>query len=338
MLEGPGRILEGDDDQVRRSYDAWGAQPVDEEIARDPAASAFSPRQTTLGGYVSISGPGTYFRRAQRRLVFDPCDRHGWWFDREDLPESLRIRVSVNNVWTTIRSIVLCSGSPHNYMRMVEHIIALKVGLGLDNLTVRLQSGDPPLFDRGSLDLVEAAEDAGIVELPAAAHYLRVKEPVTLGGPHGSFLTLLPPEDGARDLFVDCAVDCRTAIGRQRIRFPVNRDTFRRGAFARTNASLSLVLYIKTIGLLFADTRNMGYTMRNILVAGPWRYLNRPRMLHNGKSLEAVWHRAALDLLAGIALIDRGRLAGTVISYKAGHALDVKMVAELYKRGLLEYM
>jgi UDP-3-O-acyl-N-acetylglucosamine deacetylase len=96
-----------------------------------------------------------------------------------------------------------------------------------------------------------------------------------------------------------------------------------------------MMLFCKTIGLLFADTRNMGYTTRNILVAGPYRYFNEPRLLHNGKSLEAAWHRAALDLLAAIALIDGGRFAGTVISYKSGHGLDVHMVSELYQRSLL---
>lgn len=64
--------------------------------------------------------------------------------------------------------------------------------------------------------------------------------------------------------------------------------------------------------------------------------MNEPRLIHGGKALEAVWHRATLDLLAAIALIDKGRLAGTIISYKAGHALDVDMVAALYRDDMLE--
>jgi hypothetical protein len=59
-------------------------------------------------------------------------------------------------------------------------------------------------------------------------------------------------------------------------------------------------------------------------------------MMHNGKSLEAAWHRATLDLLAGPALIDRGRFVGRIISYKAGHTLDVQMIRELYRHDLLE--
>jgi UDP-3-O-acyl-N-acetylglucosamine deacetylase len=219
---------------------------------------------------------------------------------------------------------------------MVEHIVALKAGMGLDNVMIRMDSGDPPLFDRSSTDLVEAIEEAGIVTLDTPARYVTVSEPVTLAGPYGSFLTFIPAEPGDRRLILDCAIDFKSAIGQQRIRFVNNHDNFKYGAQARTNTTLGMMLYCKTVGKIFADTRNLGYTTKNILIAGRWRYFNRPNLMHKGKALEAVWHRATLDLLAAIALIDHGRLAGRVISYKAGHALDVDIIKELYNNNLLE--
>jgi UDP-3-O-[3-hydroxymyristoyl] N-acetylglucosamine deacetylase len=220
-------------------------------------------------------------------------------------------------------------------MRMVEHIVALKY-MGLDNVMIRMDSGDPPLFDRSSMDIVEAIDSAGIVTQSAPAKFVAVKEPVTMVSGSGGFLTLLPPENGSRRLTVDCAIDFPTAIGKQRIRFDVNPETVRRGASARTNTNLWMMLYCKTIGKAFADTRHLGYSLQNILVAGPHKYVNQPLLIENGKSLEAVWHRAVLDLLAAMALIDKGRFAGSIKSYKAGHVLDVDMVRELYKRDLLE--
>ena len=327
-----GSILTGNNAAIRRSYAKWSEQPVDQEMLAD--GPPYDARQTTLAARGSVTGPGTFFRRAQRTLTFEPAAEQGWWFRRDDIPHAMPILVSANNVWTTVRNIVLCSGSPHNYMRMVEHIVALKVGMGLDNVTIRMTSGDPPLFDRGSMDLVETIEAAGIVPLDSPAGYVTVRGPVTMGGPNGSFLTFLPAEGNSRKLILDCAVDFPSAIGQQRIRFTVNRDTFRHGALARTNTNLAMMLYCKTIGMIFADVRNLGYTTKNILVAGPYRYFNEPRLLHNGKSLEAAWHRAAMDLLAAVALIDRGRFAGTVISYKSGHGLDVQMIRELYQRSL----
>ena len=331
-----GTILAGNEKDIRLAYDKWAEQPVDQEMMTEGSLAQQQDLETTLGKSVSVIGPGTFLGRAQRTLKFEPTTLKGWWLDRVDLSDSLPIHMSVRNVWTVVRNIVLHSGSPHNYMRMVEHIIALKVGMGLDNVIIRVGSGDPPLFDRSSMDLVEAVEEAEIVTQPEPAVYVTVKEPVTVGGPNGSFLTFLPAEDKSRKLIVDCAIDFHSAIGKQRIRFTVNRETFRHGALARTNTTLLMMIYCKTIGKIFADVRNLGYTTKNILVAGPKRYFNESYLVREGKSLEAVWHRAALDLLAAVALIDRGRFTGRIISYKAGHTLDVQMIRELYRHNLLK--
>ncbi len=330
----PGLLLEGDAEILARAAAEMAEQPIDEERMEIPSADPVWT-QTTLARPITVTGPGTFLGKAQRTLHLFPAARPGWRFERTDLGQSLDIEVSVRNVWTTARNIVLCSGSPHNYMRMVEHIVALKY-LGLDNVLIRMDSGDPPLFDRSSMDLVEAVEEAGIVHQPEPARVLSVKEPVSVTAPNGGFLTFIPATSGRRRLSIDCAVNFPNAIGKQRIRFDVNPDTFRYGAAARTNTNLWMMLYCKTLGKIFADTRNLGYTMRNILVAGPHRYVNEGGLVHNGKSLEAVWHRAVLDLLAAVALIDRGRLAGHVISYKAGHALDCDMIRLLYQRDILE--
>lgn len=229
-----GRLLAGSEAAMRASLEQFNAQPVDQEML-EPQDNAVEWRQTTLARPVSVSGPGTFLGKANRTLEFVPFHGKGWWFDRTDLPGSLPIGVSVLNVWTTARNIVLSSGSPHNYMRMVEHIVALKY-LGLDNVMIRMNSGDPPLFERSSMDLVEAVERAGIVSLQDIAEYRTVKEPVSIMGPGGAFLIFLPAEDGFRGLTVDCAIDFPTAIGRQRIRFDVNRNTFHHGAICRTTS------------------------------------------------------------------------------------------------------
>jgi len=41
-------------------------------------------------------------------------------------------------------------------------------------------------------------------------------------------------------------------------------------------------------------------------------------------------------LLAALALVDEGRFVGGVVSYKAGHTLDVEMVRILSKYNLLQ--
>ena len=328
-----GTLLQGEADEMNRQFESFLAQPVDQEwIPEIREADRF---QTTISKPVSVTGPGTFFGRAQRTLHLEPTPTEGWWFDRTDIPDAMPIKVAASNVWTTQRNIVLCSGSPHNYMRMVEHIVALRLALNVDNLMIRMNSGDPPLFDRGSMDLVEAIEQAGVIPTSHPVHYVTVKEPVAIMAPNGSFLVFKPCASRIPALDLDVAVNFKTAIGKQRLRIRLTPQTGRHGSLARTNCSFTQMLFTRTIGKLFADVRNLGYTNKNILVAGRRSYYNTPTMFHNGKALEAVWHRAILDLVAAIALIDSGRFVGEVSSYRAGHTLDVVMVRKLFERDLL---
>ncbi len=330
-----GRILTGCERTIRAAQERLQAQAVDQSDVCT-GDTGYSLRRTTLGQARSVTGPGTFYRRAQRTLCFRPSEQPGWWIERTDQQEQLGVAVSARNIWTSQRNIVLRSGSPHNYLRMVEHIVALRLGMGLDDVVVATDAGDPPLFERGSMDLVEAIEAAGIVERDEPARLVTVREPVTIGGDRGDFITLLPAAPGDRRLRLDCAVDFPSVIGKQRIQFDLTPRTFRYGAEARTNASLAQMILCRTVGVCLADMRNLGYNQQNILIHGRKSYFNEPKLLHNGKALEPVWHRATLDLLAALALIDTGRLVGTAISYRAGHTLDCRLVTLLYRHGLLE--
>lgn len=339
MLEHPaGRLLSGSAAALEQGVRAWNKQPVDWDMLDEAQVYAAPRLQTTIERPMEASARGTFFGKSIRKLKLCPTDMEGWWFERTDLPDSLPVRCSIRNVWTTgsvVSNIVLRSGSPHNYIRMAEHMISLRMGLGIDNLLIRLGSGDPPLFNRGSADLVAALRAAGVRPVNRPVHYVTVREPVTVVNSRGGFLTLAPANPARPLLAIDAAVDFKTAIGQQRIRFAVDPDKFAYGASARTNSSALKILYCKTIGLLFADIRNLGYSFDNLLVAGRFGYWNKPLLPHDGKSLEAVWHRVTLDLLAAIALIDDGLFVGEIVSYKSGHGLDVEMIQRVYQEALL---
>ncbi len=333
-----GRLLSGDRNLLKTSYETFSKQTVDLDFTLEhpPAPDRL---QTTLAERVSVCGGGTFSNKTITTLDFEPSELPGWWFDRIDLPDSLPTLASVRNVWTTgylVSNIVLHSGAPHNYCRMVEHIIALKQGLGIDNVIVRIDSGDPPLFDRGSLDLIEALDRAGLRETGEPVRYLTVKEPVVMASQSGGFLAIEPAAEDRICLDMDCAVDFPNIMGKQRLKITLTPQIFRRGALARTNTSAAKKLFCQTVGKIFADVRNLGYTSENILVAGRKRYQNEPRLMEGEKSLEAVWHRAALDLLAALNLLEEGRFVGRISSYKAGHRLDVQMITRLYLDDLLE--
>ena len=263
----------------------------------------------------------------------------GWWIRRTDQPEQLDTAVDIANLWTSARNLVLRSGSPHNYLRMVEHIVALKAGLGLDNVVLETNSGDPPLFDDSSSPMVEAVQKAGIVNTAEQATYVTVKEPLAFAGTRGDFLLFIP-DDGSRRLRLDVAISWRTIIGDQRIVFDVTPETFTYGAYARTNATHRQYQLAWAFGWLFADTRHLGYNTNNILIHGHRRWYGEPRFPLDGangtrKFLEPVWHRATLDLLAALALTGPDRFVGTVVSFRSGHTQDCDAVRALYRHDLL---
>lgn len=334
----PGKILMGDGEAIHRSYQQMNQQPIDWDLSDYPT-KPLRTQQTTLASSASISGSGTFLGKATRTVRFEPTENEGWWFDRTDLPGSLPIRVGISNVWTTgqiVSNIVLRSGNPHNYVRMVEHLISLRMGSGIDNLMIKIDSGDPPLFEKGSLDIVEALESCGTTTLDKPIQYVTVKETVTVGGTNGEFITLSPPDDPKKpQLWIDCAIAFPSAIGEQRIIFPACKELMNMASIARTNTSLGKVVYCATIGRLFADVRNLGYDKKNVSIAGKNQYVNEPRLIHEDKALEAVWHRAVLDMLAAIALIPEGRFVGKIKSYKAGHRLDCEMIKQLYLNQML---
>jgi len=334
----PGRLLAGDQVIVNTAYSEFNRIPVNLDLTNQPS-SPLRKEAKTIANAVTLSGPGTFAGKSTTTIIFEPTEREGWWLDRIDQPNSLPIRVAIDNVWTTgsiVSNIVLRAGNPHNYVRMVEHVIALRMGLDIDNLMIKIDAGDPPLFERGSLDLLEALDRAGRRTLKSEVKYVTVKEPITFGGANGQFLTLAPCRGNVPKLTVDAAVNFPNAIGQQRIVFPANPTNTLTGAEARTNTPYTKMLYCQTIGKIFADVRNLGYTDKNILIAKKNGYHNQPRLIHEGKSLEAVWHRGVLDLLAAIALIPDARFVGEITSYKAGHRLDCDLITQLYLNDLLK--
>ncbi len=311
---------------------------MDETRLADSRACPFSLKRRGLLGEAPVAGVGTFKGSEKQTITFAPSSKPGWWIRRMDQPEQLDTKVDIANLWTSAQNLVLRSGSPHNYLRMVEHIVALKAGLGVDDVLIKVNSGDPPLFDQSSLPLVKAVEHAKIIEIDTPATFVTVKEPLAFGGRRGDFLLFLPAGKGELNLRIDCAISWNTVIGRQRVLFDATAETFRYASLARTNATHRQYILAKTVGKFFAATRNWGYNKKNILIHGPKGYYTEPRFPVGGKYLEPVWHRATLDLMAALSLTGEHRFVGTVVSYRAGHTLDCDAVRALYRNDLLEFV
>jgi UDP-3-O-acyl-N-acetylglucosamine deacetylase len=338
-----GKVLKGDSKQILKDYTDFAQIKFDLNISASEAVvgDAFVEK-STIAKSVEVIGKGTFNYKKDRKLKLCPSDKDGWYFKRTDISNSQLIKVDYQHAWTTnyggVNNIVLGSSDHEsNFIRLTEHIIALKTAVGIDNLIIETDSYDPPLFERGSLNIIEALNSVGKKNVAGKRKYYKVKEKAVIGYGDRGFLILEPPEDEtSKSLILDCAINYTDNImGVQRITFPVTEELFTKGAVARTNSSLKHALICKTIGKLFSSTRKLGYNVSNVLITGKNRYYNKPRLVENEKVLEPIWHRAVLDLLAAVALIPDGLLAGKLTSYKAGHTQDVDFIKELYKKNML---
>ena len=159
-----GRTVFGSAAEIAAAYDVFRKQTIDETRLAPTREDPFGGVRRGLKDEASITDVATFDGREESTLTFAPSTKPGWWIRRCDLPEQLDTEVDISNLWSSAQNLVLRSGSHRNYLRMVEHIIALKVGLGLDDCLLKVQSGDPPLFDDSSLPLVKTVEKCGIVD------------------------------------------------------------------------------------------------------------------------------------------------------------------------------
>lgn len=335
-----GKVLSEDIGLLESSFQRFSEIPIDLDLKANLTNIYADHSLTTIKSSVIASSHGTFDRRKLRKITFEPTEKRGWWFLRKDIENASPIKVSFENAWATyyggVNNIVLGLDARKNLLRLTEHIIALKPGLGIDNLLIKVESDDPPLFKLGSIELLQALENAGIQHLTSKRKYLTVKEKVTMSWPDGAFIIMEPYVANAPLLLnLDCAIDYQNALGQQRIRFPVTKENFKIGVVARTNTSLANAILCKTLGKFSPSTKYLGYNKENILIVGRKKYYNEPQLIHNSKALEAIWHRAILDLLAAVALIGDDRFIGNITSFKAGHRHDVEFVAKLHEHNLL---
>ena len=71
-----GIVLDGMIEGVKRSYERFAAQPVDWDLSAEPPDPP-EALQSTIARPVTVTGPGTFFGRAERTLVFEPSQEQG---------------------------------------------------------------------------------------------------------------------------------------------------------------------------------------------------------------------------------------------------------------------
>jgi UDP-3-O-[3-hydroxymyristoyl] N-acetylglucosamine deacetylase/3-hydroxyacyl-[acyl-carrier-protein] dehydratase len=276
-------------------------------------------KQATLSKAVTFSGIGLH-SGARTTLVFKPAPANsGIRFVRSDLPSRPEIEADVANAIPTgdySRRTVLGSGDIT--ISTVEHVLAAVSGLGIDNLTIELDTSEPAEPDGSSAPFVKVLKEAGIHQQDAARHFIEVCSPVTLME-NGVRMVALP-HDGLRISFT--AHYDHPLIGTQYASFDISQEIFETEiAPARTFSLLEDVEDLRSRGLI------KGGSLENSIVIGEREILNKEPLRYPD---EFVRHKV-LDLLGDLCLLGMP-VKAHIMSVKSGHASNIKLVKLLKER------
>jgi UDP-3-O-[3-hydroxymyristoyl] N-acetylglucosamine deacetylase len=272
--------------------------------------------QTTIARPISLAGHGVH-SGSPVSISFLPADADsGIVFHRLDGEGATHvIKALVSEVGTTDLSTTLASKSGVT-ISTVEHLMAAIAGCGIDNMTIEIDGPEVPILDGTSLAFLGAFEDAGLVELAAKRHYIRVLKPVRVEA--GASWAELGPYNGTR---FEVEIDFEApVIGRQKFVGDMDKSVFRDEiSGARTFG------FMRDVEKLWAAGLALGSSLDNSLVIGDDNSIINPGGLRyedefvRHKTLDAVGDLA----LAGAPFIGRFR------SYRGGHRLNAAAVRAL---------
>jgi UDP-3-O-acyl N-acetylglucosamine deacetylase len=271
--------------------------------------------QRTLAAPAEVRGVGFITgARVRARLLPAPVDT-GVVFRRADLPGSLSVPARVDQVSGTQRRTTL--GPPGRGVTLVEHLLAALAGLRVDNCAVELDGPEPPGLDGSAAGFVRAIQSAGTVLQTERRAVWGVAEPVIVSA--GGATIGLHPADGPGlrvSYFLDYGYSA--PIPRQSHTVEVRPESFAREvAVCRTFLTEPEAQALRVQGV------GAHLTPADLLVFGRRGPIdNRPRFAD-----EPARHKV-LDMIGDLALCGFD-LAGHVVAYRSGHALNVELARRL---------
>lgn len=226
--------------------------------------------------------------------------------------------VSPINVCDTLQNITLCFD---NYKVMtVEHLFSALLGLGIDNVIIKVIEGkEIPILDGSARIFVDRILEAGITKQNEKRNYFFINKEFSFYKNEDQYLIVKPSDR----LVVEYEIEFEV-IGKESINIEINQETYiNEISNARTFGFIEDAEKLKKAGLA------LGASMDNVHV-----YSREKGISINGDrySNESVRHKV-LDLLGAINLFSP-KLIGKFIAKKSGHLIDCKLIRMIYD----EYM
>lgn len=272
--------------------------------------------QTTIAAPISVSGAGVH-SGAPVTLAFLPADTDsGIVFHVVDAAGAVHpIKALVSEVGATDLSTKLAN-SVGVSVSTIEHVMAAIAGSGIDNMVLKIDGPEVPIFDGSSSAFLDAFDQTGLVQQAAKRRYIRVLKPsrVESGASWAEFV----PYEGTR---YEVEIDFETpVIGRQKFAGDMDETVFRKEiSRARTFG------FMRDVEKLWAAGLALGSSLDNSLVIGDDNTVINPGGLRYPD--EFVRHKT-LDAVGDLSLAG-APFIGCFRSHRGGHRLNATALRAL---------
>lgn len=263
--------------------------------------------QNTLKESVSFKGKGLH-SGVYGTLTLKPAPEDtGIVFIYKKGREGHYIPYHVDNVVDTRNNIAVSNGQA--VIHTVEHLTAALYGMHVDNCFVECDISEIPIMDGSSREFIEAIQSVGLVEQNKAREELKIINPVWVTM-EDKFIVALPYQSLKLSYTISFP---NSPIGTQAFSMEYDQQSFiDKLSHARTFGFIEDLDYYRENGLVLGG----GFDNVHVFSKKENRSLNDPRY-----SDEPVRHKI-LDLLGAIAILNLD-IKGFLISFKAGHTLDI---------------
>jgi UDP-3-O-[3-hydroxymyristoyl] N-acetylglucosamine deacetylase/3-hydroxyacyl-[acyl-carrier-protein] dehydratase len=272
-------------------------------------------KQRTLLREVSIKGNALHTGDAVH-MTFKPAPpNHGIVFKRVDLHGQPELKPRVDQVTDLVRATTIQVG--HAKIHTVEHVLSALHGCGIDNLTVEMDAGEPPIMDGSARPFVQMIQQGEPVEQDAEREYFVLHDTVSVARGNSSIIAL--PFDGLK---ITCTSADDRGIHTQHLSLVIDPDVYAaQVAAARTFTIYEDIEELIKLGKIKGGSLDCAVVIRGdkIISKEPLRFPD-----------EFVRHKI-LDIIGDILLLGVP-LKAHIVATRPGHAANAELTKILFEK------
>lgn len=273
--------------------------------------------QRTISKTVRVVGIGLHSGHKVTATLRPAPAGTGLVFTRTDLDPKVVFHCSADAVRDTQLCTALVNADGVR-ISTVEHLSAALFALGIDNLYIDVDAPEIPVMDGSAYPFIYQITQAGVKELAAPKHFIRVLKPVKVQD-GDKWAMLEPSASGLQmSLTIDFSHPAIVASG-QHIDITFSGDLFRDEiSKART------FCFLKDVEFMHAHNLALGGSLDNAVVLDDYTVANEEGLRYSN---EFVKHKL-LDAIGDLYMANR-TILGRFSAYKTGHHLNNMLLREL---------